>query len=332
MRIIWCATFFCTIFIFPLRAQFDADNLIAGNLEDMEYLSHSYLRPLGDAVVSSLNNGWYNTAKLRKLARVDFSLNTTVLKVPSQSTLFQIDSEQLTRLRVADAGQTSSSTFFGDRGAGAHLEPSDTGFGNMGRFSLPGGTGLPYFLMAQAQASIGIGFGTEVKLRYLPPLENPLMENTRLQLYGLGIQYDITKCFPASKLLPIRASLFGGVNYFSFSQSLGDSRSLELSSLAYTLRVVASAKILFITVYGGYGYNYGQTDFGLLGNYRYFNPQTGQNEMLSDPVAMDFRAYEDWVGNLGVRIKMFWLLYLSADYSFGQFEAITASLGASIDF
>ena len=75
-------------------------------------------------------------------------------------------------------------------------------------FHSPAGTGYKFTVSPTAQIGIGLPFGTELKIRYVPKLK--VKEYGDISLFGLGLMHSITQYIPGSAMLPFDLSVFGG--------------------------------------------------------------------------------------------------------------------------
>ena len=58
-----------------------------------------------------------------------------------------------------------------------------------------------------AQIGIGLPFGTELKVRFIPKIS---IKDGDISLWGVGLVHSIMQYLPGNKLLPFDVSLFGG--------------------------------------------------------------------------------------------------------------------------
>lgn len=335
--------FFASLFIpFGLLAQLDPGPTVAGSRADANYLAEGYLSPLGDALSSSLNNGWYNTAKTKKTLRFELGLHTTIVFVPDEATTFTILDSELQELSLVDPTDNVTPTAFGDDESGVELEYDDptipTNIDGQ-RFRMPSGSGLQVFPLPIPQLGVGLPLNSEISIRYLPQITAPVAEQTDINLFGIAVKHDIKQWIPGLKRVPILSlSAFLGYTSFGFEQGIDDpefdDQKLIIDSEAFTARLLASAKLAFVTAYGGFGYNSGSSQIQIQGTYPYLDPTNPLDPVttLTDPVNFTVEGANGFVGNLGVRLKFLFVAYFHADYTFGAFNALTSGLGVSIDF
>ena len=63
------------------------------DLQEGKQLIENYLSPLGQALGTGLNNGWFTTAKPHKLLGFDLTLSVTPVLIPESSKSFNVDQE-----------------------------------------------------------------------------------------------------------------------------------------------------------------------------------------------------------------------------------------------
>lgn len=68
-----------------VNAQTQIVNFIRGGIEDGEKLIKAYLKQLGNAMGTTLNAGWYNTAKFHSALGFDVTFTLSAASVPQAS-------------------------------------------------------------------------------------------------------------------------------------------------------------------------------------------------------------------------------------------------------
>lgn len=322
----------CCVTSSAFAQYFDPSAVIAGAKSDMNYLAGEYLSPVGRSLATGLNNGWYNTAKTHKVGRFDIMITPTLVFVPKVDQTFTIDPARLSELQLFDPNDDVTPTAAGEATTGPTLEYKNQ-LANYS-FNMPQGSGYSFLPFASAQAAVGLPFNTDVSLRYMPAI-SLLPEGGKIGMFGFAVKHDVLQWIPGGKALPFSVSVMTGYTKVDFSLPIDDSTpdggEVAMSSSGYTIRGLISKKLLFVTFYGGVGYNSGTTDININGTYEYEDPQTGFNTSIEDPVATSTTA-SGVIGQAGVRLKFLMVLCLSADYTFGAYSAATVGLGTSIDF
>lgn len=324
-----------------LQAQLKPGPVVAGVESDINYLAQGFLTPLGDALNSSANNGWYHTAKPKDKFRFDLSLSPMVVLVPEANQTFTIENSALQELQLVDPNDNVTPTAFGPNEPGVELEYDDPSIPTSldgQRFNMPAGYGINFMPSVTFQASVGLVFDTDINIRYLPEVSVPQV-GSQLRLWGLAVKHNWVQWIPGlEESLPFSSSLFFGTTSFNFSQEIPDgedqNQELVVSSNSYTARFLVSKEFSFVTIYGGAGYNGGSTRVQMLGEYSYVNPLnvTNPETTIKDPVDFKTEGSNGYVGNIGFRASFLYVMFLHADYTFGPYDALTVGIGAKVDF
>lgn len=321
-----------------LHAQI-ASPPIAGTRSDINYLGSSYLAPFSDAMAFGLSQGWYNTAKVKKTLRFELGFTPSLVLVPSEFRSFTIDPNELQALELVNPNINESSTVFGDDSPGPQLRYRDANIQNFSEstFNMPAGLGFAVAPIMALNAGIGLPFDFELSMRYLPNSGIPFIEGSNIDLWGLGLKHDLLRYVPGEKVIPFSLAAFVSYSQMNIGQDFepgaNNDKRMDLSTNALVTRLLISKKILFITVYGGLGYNYLDGSFKISGTYDYLDPSQPLNpqQSIEDPIDLNSTEGSGWAANLGLRVKFLMLGYVSADYTFGPYNAANLSLGVSWD-
>ena len=311
--------------------QFDPSAFLKGSQSDINYLGGEYLKPAGKALVAGINNGWYNTAKVHKPGRFEVNFSTGLIFIPEEGRTFMIDDSKLQNLELVEPSDNVAPTAFGERNSGPMLrsktDPNLT-------FNSPSGMGTGIFPQLNLNLEIGIGLHSEILVRYFPSSPVIGIKNSQVSLYGFGINHSFLEWIPVAKRLPFSASVMLAYTRLDYSQDLntsldGENQQLQFSTYGYTARVLISKKVAFISFYGGAGLNNGVSTMKLNGTYSY--ESNGQTVNMENPLETDATVNE-FVGNMGTKLKFLSILSFNADYTFGEYEALTLGLGLDVDF
>jgi hypothetical protein len=85
-------------------------------------------------------------------------------------------------------------------------------------FNAPKGVNWRYIPVPTAQVGIGLPFGTELKVRFIPKIK---IQNGDVSLWGVGLLHSLTQYLPGDKVLPFDVSLFGGYTKLMADVPLG---------------------------------------------------------------------------------------------------------------
>ena len=314
-------------------AQIDVESILEGGASDAQNLLKGYLTPAAEGLGYSLGSGWNTTAKPHKFLGFDISVIANAAIIPSNKETFTFNNSDFTSIKLDDESIVSAElpTLFGsskleDRPLLEFLNKD----GNISSSSLPG-VGLEeeigYNVMPSAALQLGLGLfkNTELKLRYAPKVDEKEFE---FSSFGIGVLHDVKQWIPGIKLLPFQLSAFVGYNDVKSKAFLdvdnNPDQSFEINTSSLTYQLLASKKLLFLTVYGGVGMTSFETDVNVLGTYK-----TTNEGSLIDPIKLDYSG-KSFRGNLGLTFKILWVLKVSADYTFQEYDTFSLTAGFTI--
>ncbi|MCF7804901.1 MAG: hypothetical protein K9N46_03860 [Candidatus Marinimicrobia bacterium] len=171
---------------------------------------------------------------------------------------------------------------------------------------VPPGFNIPAMPTASLQASLGLPFGTEAQVRYIPAtaLNEDLGD---FGLLGLGARISIDQFIP--------------VPFFPVDIAAGAFfQSVELGPVDIKSSIIhaeVSKSIPMLTAYGGFGLE----SSSLSASYDYTDPNGNVV-----PVKVDVDGDNSFRTNVGLRLKLL-LLTISADYSIGEYNSVNAGVG-----
>jgi len=312
---------FALFFVFSVaaKAQGDVTDLLSGNLKDANTLAKAYLEPFGKGFGTSLNSGWYTTAKPHKLFGFDLTFSVAASMVPSGDKKFDVSKLNLSYWELQDPTKKMSPTVAGSKVDGTILTPK---LGVGANLTLPQGAGLSFVPAPMIQAGIGLPFNTEVDFRYLPTLN---VSDGKFGLWGFGIKNEFKEFIPVFKAMPFNVSIFYGYTNFKSSfdaKQSGNENSnqkLEFNAKGYTTKLLISKSIPVLTVYAGFGYSKSTTNVDLKGDY------TLNSLPVKDPISLDF-VNKGMTANIGLRIKLA-VIAFNFDYTLGDYKIYNAGFG-----
>ena len=343
-----------SIFLFSLVSfsQFNnIDFLKSAPADGVKYLQ-AYISPWANAFGAGLNGGWYNTAKPHKPLGFDITIGASAGIVPTSAQTFDVSKIGLSS---ALTGTGIASTVAGPNTEGPLMSYRANGV-TLASFNAPKGVDWRYIPVPTAQVGIGLPFGTELKVRFIPKIN---IKDGNVSLWGVGLVHSIMQYLPGNKLLPFDVSLFGGFtklqanvplslepgspqNYstpYSAATSFND-QNLKVSVQALNVSAIASLNLPVITFYGGIGYCKTQTKMDLSGNYPtpvLVTPTAGAPyaeynntgvKKGSDFPNMDIKNFSGLRANIGFRIKLA-VITIHADYTRAQYNVLSTGLGIS---
>jgi hypothetical protein len=339
-------------------SQFDNIYFLRSVPADGVKFMEAYITPYANAFGAGLNGSWYNTAKPHKLGGFDITTGINVGIVPEADKMFDLSKLGLSANINPKTG--SAPTIAGPNSDGPAMTYSVPnplgGTVPLATFNTPPGTNWRYIPVPTAQVGIGLPFGTEVKVRFIPKIP---IKDADISLWGVGLMHSIMQYLPGNALLPIDASIFAGYtrlntnvplnlqpdqtmdNYttpYSLS-SFGD-QMFSATIEALNVSAIASVNLPIISFYGGLGYSKTRTLIELSGNFptptlvtptsgapyaEYNNSGVIKGESFPK---MDMKNFSGVRANLGFRIKLA-VITIHADYTRAQYNVISTGLGIS---
>ena len=281
------AVFTATIFFATLQLsaqQSQTATFLKTGADNAKSFADAYFGPLMKGFGVGMNDGWNNnTARPLGLGGFDIRLNVGGFFVPaadqnySLSNVFKNNPSSNYKF-VNQSGTTDQQpTFFGtnDNKGGVdiqgtiHIAPGVDSTKTFTGFKLPGGIGTPMMVsLPTLQLSVGLVYGTEVMIRYIPFTSIPVSDYTfNVSSYGFGVKHDLKQWIPVLKKSPVLDwSVFAAYSAFNYEYGLGakgllpDSNSFNpnpsvnylnqkiiMSGTGYSVGTLISAKLLFFT-------------------------------------------------------------------------------------
>jgi len=322
------------------KAQ-DLDILLLAK-DDASTLMQNYMNPVMEGMLFSLNNGWYHTAKTHKKLGFDITINLNASIVPTNSKSFIFNAADYKYLSLNSGAESAKlQTIMGDD----NTETIDVRIAEAGQdikvasFRLPDGItkDLPVNAVPSPMVQVGVGlpFKTDLKVRLLPSINT---DDVKGSMFGLGIQHDIMQYLGPLDKLPLNVSLLAGFTNMEMDYDLqsnssmaGSNQQASFKLKAYTVQALASLNFPVISVYGGVGYDFGNTSLKLKGSYELEYDIEGTDQTITDqiidPINLDFNA-NSFRTTIGARLSLaFFKIY--ADYSIKKYNTISTGIAFS---
>jgi hypothetical protein len=319
-------------------------------LEDSNTLLQNYLNPSMKGLMSSMNGGWYSTAKSHKKFGFDISFGLNAAFTPEKDKVFQFIADDYNFLSLVDGG-TNIPTVLGNDNSNTSFNvsiPYQGGDFKSGSFELPGGIAkdLPVNAVPTPFVQVGLGlpFKTTIKLRYVPKMN--FASKVNANLIGVGLQHDLTQYLGLVGKLPFSVSILGAyttstIDYNIKNGDITDQVSVSNGLAQYklniwTVQALGSLDFKIVTLYGGIGINGGSSAFNIKGDYELtydIQSADGTNqgtivESISDPLSLKFKS-SGARATLGARLNLAFLK-IFADYTLQEYN--TATLGVAFSF
>ncbi|WP_372637320.1 DUF6588 family protein [Fodinibius sp.] len=331
--------------------------------QDANTLLQAYFKPVGNGFGTDLNTGWFNTAKPHSVLGFDLTVSASVARVPGADRSFNVQELNLKELEYIEEESTSpvTPTAFGpgesNTTLGAYFSYTNPQTGEQQQerveFEMPGGTDVPYVPAPMVQASAGVIKGTDVTVRYVPPLDLP--NDINLDLWGVGLKHDITQWLPGGKLIPVNISLQAGYTRLNssiafdvdpeqgsdvennYDPSTWEGQKAAMRSNAFTINALVGKTLPFISFYGGIGYETSSLTIDTPGSYPVtvpnedFPEQSGQPkkiEKIDNPIDISYSDNNSFRGLVGTRIKLA-IFNITASYTLSKYPVGQVGVGFS---
>lgn len=322
----------------PVMAQSDIGALVNGGMADANKLLEAYVSPFGESFGVNMNSGWTNTANTLKPGRFEIKLVTNAAFVPVNNRTYNLDAlgfgEPVTRSLYGEEATEQwvytdpvAPTIFGSgdetatiRKTLTYTDPA-TGMENtetIAEFPLPQGLGIHINpLPIIPQVSVGLPFGSEIMLRFLPSVTlGEDQDAFEFQgLWGVGLKHDIKQWIPVISKLPFSLSAVAGYTAIhmgmDFSPIVPEApdggafadpelagtryqgpaldaanyvgQGIRFSTHAWNVSVLASKKVSVLSAFGGLRYARSVTKVDMTGVYGFAGDVYINEEDVNDP-------------------------------------------------
>ena len=319
-------------------------------VDDSNILLQNYLNPAAKGLMTSMNGGWYSTAKSHKKLGFDITFGLNATFTPNKDKVFEFIANDYNFISHTD-GDTNVSTVLGNDDANTEFNvsiPYQGGNFKAGSFELPGGIAkdLPSNAVPTPFVQVGLGlpFKTTIKLRYVPKVD--FTSKVNANLIGVGLQHDLTQYLGLVGKLPFSLSLLGAyttssVNYSIKNGDVSDQISVSNGNAQFklntwTVQALGSLDFQIVTLYGGVGLNGGKSTFNINGDYQLtYDIESSDGtiqgsivESISDPVSLKFNS-SGTRATLGARLNLPFIK-IFADYTLQEYNTATLGVAFSI--
>jgi hypothetical protein len=315
------------------------ENILLTSTDDARILAEGYTAPLGKALTYALNSGWATSAKTHKKLGFGLAIGGAAPFVPDGDQVFTPTG--LTSLNVPSG---SLPTVFGKGGEQElYFTFNESILGNeieyQGKLFFPGG--LKDELLLETipapfvQASVGVVFDTDLLVRFIPTME---IQGSTFSLTGFGLKHNIMQYFGPLDKLPLNVSVLAAISKASFEYDLSDStfggnssnRKMTFEADTFTIQALASIDLPVVSAFAGLGYNSGDSQFDVSGDYSIPYTVSGINisRVLEDPISIASEA-SGVMGIVGARLNLLFLK-IFANYTIQEYNTLTA--GISFNF
>ena len=338
--IISVVTFTLTLTTASAQLLGGIENILLTSTEDARILAEGYTAPIGKTLTYALNSGWATSAKTHKKLGFGLTIGAAIPYVPDADLVFTPTG--LTSLNVPSG---SLPTVFGEGGdQELNFAFSESVLNNQidyaGKLSFPGGLKdeLPFGTLPAPiiQASVGAVFDTDVLVRFVPTID---IEGSSFKLFGYGLKHNIMQYFGPLDKLPLNISVLAAMSKASLEYDLSDStfggnsdnRNITFEADTFTIQALASIDLPVLSIFGSLGYNSGNSQFDVSGDYSIDYELQGLptiSRVLKDPISIESDA-TGVMGLIGARLNLLFMK-IYANYTIQEYN--TLNLGISFNF
>ena len=298
--------------------------LLNRTIDDATVLIEGYMNPLGTALGSGLNAGWYNTGKTHNFPGFDITFGGHTIMLPSSSRTFSPDFGYYygNDLPTINGSSSGGQLVLNTNDFGDEIDPLSSDV----LLETPGGGDWNNFFMPYIQASVGLVYDTELLFRYMPPIS---YSNISANYWGMGIKHDFKQHIPVVKDLPFDASFLAAYSSLKSNANIYDDASIDFDIQAFNCNMILSKKIAILTAYAGVGYQHSTANLVFDGKWSYLN-NNAQQVIQDNPISLSIGGVNGFKGTMGARIKLF-LFTIHADYTLAEYNIFTIGLGLNSD-
>lgn len=290
------------------------------NINDAQAFLQEYLNPLGNGLGAITNNGWYNSAKPHKVLGFDATFTLSVLNISDEKKSFDPNS-----ISNFSSSETSTPTILGS-GDGAIVQYDGE------EFKLPNQkTSFSTLILPNFNFGLGILKKTELNGRFIPNYKYDLgfFGKGEIGMWGVGFKHDLLQWIPIiGNAIPISLSLQAGHTQLNSELSILD-QEVNIDVQATNLNIILSRKLLMLTGYTSFGYNFSTTTFSAGENIN-DSENFNLNELEIDlPIEMKFENNNEFRANVGLRFNLA-VVTINANHTFSKYPVTTLGLGVGL--
>lgn len=346
------------------KAQLDlAGEILRAGTDDANLLFKEYIRPFAEGFGADLNTGWISRSRPNNVLQLDIMLRTGVAFVPSSSRTFSIEEIPFLYLDHI-SGPREVQTAFGAETEGPELGMFGYNLFNgerqeLGRFTMPGGTGYPYVPAPIIQAGLGVGVDTEFIVRFVPPVRLGTM---KVGTNGFGIKHRINHWFARGSSLPVDVTLHAGFSQLSSTVHLNvqpevrediydpftddpgawSGQAVKLEAVGFSGNLILGRSLQNLSLFGSVGIQTSRMSIHTPGGYPVitfnhdYDPDVSgaefrrkRIERALNPVNLDYKEPNILFGSAGLSYDL-QMLTFSASLSYSNYIVLNFGVGVNL--
>ena len=296
----------------------------------------NYVNPIFNGLSADLNSAFYHSADLHSILGFDVGVKIGLARMTDDQKTYDFVTPDFininhgaTQLRAGvdyDAVVPGVPTVVGEKDTKYYVRAKSSLLGNAYKaanggsdilFQIPNGFNLPAVPLPMPQAAIGLPFGLEVMVRYIPTVS--ATDAGKFNYMGFGLRYDIDQWLP---VCPVDIAVHFMTQKMNF-KSKDDNDIFKASGTAYGVEV--SKKLLILTLYGGFQLEKATFTLGKIdGN---FTTPDGSVTPFEVP-EQTFDGSNKSRATLGIRLLLL-IVNIHAEYNFAKIPVFAAGVGIS---
>lgn len=352
----------CSLFLIlgsftMVKAQDGFSDILAAGVDAAAQFTSSYTEPAAQAFSYNLSAGWYDDARVLPQGKFNIVIRAQATLVPDDEKSFLLDPQDYERIiqNAYDRGNNLPAeisvafsdgiiiprligTVLGENAIDQVLVITSTDLATGiesidSRINLPQGlenVGLDLIPSAFLQAGYGLGYGLEIKARFVP---RTTIDNAEIAILGGAIQWQLTNLLDKNDKLPIELSVLAGYSaldaIYNFEDGAivdGMNQRIETKAGSLTLSLIAGTDFKVLNFYGGFNFNAGTTATDLLGAYTVSSGNSifPFQTTLKDPVSVKTDV-SSALGTIGAKLTL-GFFQVDASYTAGAFDTINGAV------
>jgi hypothetical protein len=310
-----------------LSAQTIEEHLAERILRINESLLQGYTQPLINCFSTGISTGLFHSAYSHDFLGFDLGVRFMYISVPETEKYFDgaalLCSLTMDSLVYYEVELESLSTVFGP--GGDIVVPTN---GNSIGIppSIPAGFDRSYAPLIMPQANIGLHFGAEFAIRYIPFT----FQGSRMNFFGVGFKQEINK-FPLFKQVPLPIALAIGAAYQKFDIETRD-RTVIANSRTLNFQVLASKRLGPFEPMVGIGIENTYANFRYIFEYEIPDTMGGipyGYTTVQQPVSVSLKSQSRYRTTVGCSLRM-GFIFIHYDYNITPYATHNGLLGLTI--
>ena len=307
-----------------VSAQTLQERLAERILRMNETLLEEYTQPLVNAFGTGVSTGLFHSAYSHEVLGFDIGVRFMSINIPETAKFFDgtalLCSLALDSLVFYEVELESLSTIFGPE---QEIVIPIQGNAISIPTNIPTGFDLTQAPLIMPQINIGLIFGAEIAVRYVPFT----FKGSRMNFIGVGFKQELNK-FPLFKQVPLPIALAIGAAYQRFNIEDQD-RTIIANSETWNLQFLASKRLGPLEPLVAYGIETTRADFNYVFEYEIPDTISGNpygRITIHQEIQMRLRSQSRYRTTVGCTLRL-GFFYLHYDYNITPYATHNGTLG-----